>query len=87
MLFNVNVAAIFALALAMSAYATPFEPSKPEVPAVSPPVPRDVGAPAGQGPTARVNKPTDSDPTVFEGKSFGHSKRKKVEELVEEACR
>ncbi|KAK0499161.1 hypothetical protein EDD18DRAFT_1461122 [Armillaria luteobubalina] len=78
MLFNLNVAALVALALAMSAYAAPIQ--GPSVDSGAPPasasVRRDL---PGEGPSARVNKANDSGPSYVEGKGYGTGTRKNVD--------
>ncbi|SJL13207.1 uncharacterized protein ARMOST_16646 [Armillaria ostoyae] len=80
MLFTVNVAAVVALALAMSAYAAPIEAPplpNPAAPAAHVPIPRDLPpSPGSPNPTVKVNKSYDSSPSYIEGKgNDNHSRR------------
>ncbi|PBK85366.1 hypothetical protein ARMGADRAFT_1018039 [Armillaria gallica] len=92
MLFNVNVAAVVALALAMSAYAAPIEgpsPSNPAAPAAGAPVPRDLPpspAPGSHDPSVRVNQSQDSSPSYIEAKgNDNHSKRNHIDDFKKHA--
>ncbi|KAK0224267.1 hypothetical protein IW262DRAFT_1372138 [Armillaria fumosa] len=79
MLFNINVAAVVALSLAMSAYAAPIEGppvDNPAALATNAPVRRDLPE---EGPSARVNKANDSGPSYVEGEGFGTGTRKNVD--------
>ncbi|KAK0479222.1 hypothetical protein IW261DRAFT_1608130 [Armillaria novae-zelandiae] len=80
MLFNANIAAVVALALAMSAYAAPIDGpsfSNPAAPAAGAPVRRDTVP--GEGPAVKINKANDSSPSYVEGSGYNNGTPKNVD--------